>query len=100
VTAIDALGFLASFAAGGLVGLVVFGGLWLTLRDLDRARHPAVRVLGSLLLRLGVVLGLFYLLIDYGGWQHALAAALGFTLMRVFVIRRVKLQAIDKGLDA
>ena len=82
---IETLELLASFAAGGLLGLVVFGGLWLTVRGLDRSRHPALRMLGSLLLRLVLVLGVFYFVIDYAGWQHALAAALGFALLRVFM---------------
>lgn len=97
---IDTLGLLASFAAGGLLGLVVFGGLWMTVRDLDRARHPALRMVGSLLLRLALVLGVFYVLIDYGGWQYALAAALGFTVLRVFVVRSLRHRPAKKELDA
>jgi len=100
MSVIETLGLLASFAAGMLLGLVVFGGLWLTVRGLERARHPALRMLGSLLLRLGLVLGLFYIVIGYGGWQHALAAVLGFTVLRVFVVRSVRPRAEEKEVDA
>jgi len=100
MSAIETLALLASFAAGALLGLVVFGGLWLTLRGLDQARHPALRMLGSLFLRFGLVLGVFYVVVGYGGWQHALAAALGFTVLRIFVVRRVRPRAQEKEVDA
>lgn len=97
---IEALVLLGLFAVGGLLALVVFGGLWLTVKDIDQSRHPAVRMLGSLLLRLGLVLGVFYLLVDYGRWQHVAAAALGFVLLKFFVILGVKRRPADKELDA
>ncbi|MGD8325101.1 MAG: ATP synthase subunit I, partial [Gammaproteobacteria bacterium] len=78
MSVIETLWLLVSFAAGGLLGLVVFVGLWLTVRELDRTRRPALRMLGSQVLRLGLVLGVLYLIIVYGGWQHLLAALLGF----------------------
>ena len=90
MTVVVILELLASFVAGGLLGLVVFGGLWLTVRGLDRARHPALRMVGSLLLRLGLVLGVFYFVVAYGGWQHVLAVALGFTVLRFVVVRRLR----------
>lgn len=95
-----ALVLVGLFAVGGLLGLVVFGGLWLTVRDIDRARHPAVRMLGSLLLRLGLVVGVFYLLVDYGRWQHVVAALLGFMLVKFSMILRVKRRSVDKEVDA
>jgi F1F0 ATPase subunit 2 len=79
----------ASFAAGGLLGLLFFWGLWLTVNSIVRAPHPALRVLGSLLLRFGLLLGGFYLLARYGGWQHLLAGAAGFTAARLLLLRRL-----------
>lgn len=95
----ETLWLLVSFAAGGLLGLVVFVGLWLTVRDLDRARRPALRMLGSQALRLGLVLGVSYLIIVYGGWQHMLAALLGFTVLRVVVVRRIRPRPAQRRLD-
>lgn len=99
MSVIETLWLLVSFAAGGLLGLVVFVGLWLTVRGLDGARRPALRMLGSQALRLALVLGVFYLIITYGGWQHVLAALLGFTLLRVVVVRRMRPRPAQKGLD-
>lgn len=99
MSVIETLWLLVSFAAGGLLGLVVFVGLWLTVRGLDVARRPALRMLGGQALRFALVLGVFYLIITYGGWQHVLAALLGFTLLRVVVVRRIRPRPAQKGLD-
>jgi F1F0 ATPase subunit 2 len=99
MSVVETLWLLVSFAAGGLLGLVVFVGLWLTVRGLDRARRPALRMLGSQALRLGLVLGALYLIIVYGGWQHALAALLGFTALRVVLVRRIRPRPAQKRLD-
>lgn len=95
----DALAFVASFVAGGLVGLLFFGGLWLTVSGMSRARHPALRMLVSLLLRLGLVLGASYLLIRYGAWQQALFAAIGFALTRYIVIRSARSRQLQEESD-
>jgi F1F0 ATPase subunit 2 len=99
MSVIGTLWLLVSFAAGGLLGLVVFVGLWLTVRGLDQARRPALRMLGSQALRLGLVLGVLYLIIIYGGWQHVLAALLGFTVLRVVVVRRIRRRPAQERLD-
>ena len=78
----------ASAAAGALLGLLFFQGLWITLSNLQEVRHPAILLLVSLLLRFAIVLGGFYLLARYGGWPHLLAAAAGLTLVRILLLRR------------
>ncbi len=52
-------------AAGGLVaglaaGAVFYGGLWLAVTALPRARHPVALVLGSFVLRGALVLGVLW----------------------------------------
>jgi F1F0 ATPase subunit 2 len=85
----ELLPLLASFIAGVLLGLLFFWGLWTSLRRLDRAPHPARRLLGSYLLRFALLLVAFYFLVRYGGWQHLVSAVLGFTLARILVIRHM-----------
>lgn len=99
MSVIGTLRLLVSFAAGGLLGLVVFVGLWHTVRGLDRARRPALRILGSQALRLGLVLGVFYLIVTYGGWPHVLAALLGFIALRIVVVRRIRPRPAQEGPD-
>lgn len=73
-----------SFAAGVMLGVLFYGGLWITVRRLMVTRHPMAVTLGSLLLRMAVVLaGL--LLVARGRWQNVLAALVGFAIGRVVV---------------
>ena len=81
---------IASFAAGALLGLAFFWGLWATVKQLGLKRHPVLMILGSLALRFGLVLFGFYLLAQHGGWQQALSAAIGFTLIRVLIVHRLR----------
>ena len=81
---------IVSFAAGILLGLAFFWGLWATVKQLDQKRHPVLTILGSLLLRFGLVLFGFYLLAQHGGWQQVLSAAIGFTLIRVLIVYRLR----------
>jgi F1F0 ATPase subunit 2 len=78
----------AAAAAGALLGLLFFQGLWITIRNLQSVRHPAILMLGSMLLRFSALLGGFYLLARYGDWSHLLAAAAGLTLVRILLLRR------------
>ena len=82
------LDYSLSFATGIALGLFFLQGLWLTLRGIDKARRPGLRLLGSMFLRFAVVLAAFYFLARYAGWQHVLAAVIGFSLLRLFIIRR------------
>jgi F1F0 ATPase subunit 2 len=72
---------LLAFTAGMFIGAFFFGVLWITVRHLPMARRPAVLVVGSLFLRTGVALLLFYLVMS-GEWERLLACMLGFLAMR------------------
>ncbi len=77
-----------ALAAGAGLGLVFFGGLWLTLLRLPSARRPALLALGSLAGRIVIAVGGFYLIMD-GSWQRLLACVVGFLLARQWVMRRL-----------
>ena len=70
------------FAGGLLLGLLFFGGLWLTVAKTARYRHPGWWFMGSLLLRTVLVIAGFYLI---GGDQPERFAAclLGFVLVKI-----------------
>lgn len=80
------LQLLGSLVVGALLGMAFFWGLWITIRGLGESEHPALRTLGSLALRFGLVLTAFFLLVRYAGWKHALAAAFGFTVARFVLV--------------
>jgi F1F0 ATPase subunit 2 len=77
-----------AFTAGLALGLFYFGGLWLTVQRLPRARHPAVLTAASLLLRTGLTLLGFYLIMA-GRWERLAVCLVGFFLVRLFMVRRL-----------
>lgn len=77
-----------AFAAGLGLGLFYFGGLWLTVQRLPRSRHPGLLTLGSLIVRLGVTLPGFYLVMA-GRWERLLVCLAGFLVVRLVLVRRL-----------
>ena len=78
---------LLSFLVGVLGGGLYFSGLWFTVRHLPGARRPGLLLLGSLALRLVLLLGAIYLLAS-AHWSHLLSALAGVVLARTLLIRR------------
>ncbi|MEI9896709.1 MAG: ATP synthase subunit I [Chthoniobacter sp.] len=73
-----------SWIAGGALGALFFGGLWWTLRKGMASPRPALWFLGSLLVRMGLVLPGFYL-VGRGHWLRLLLCLLGFITARLVV---------------
>ena len=69
-------------AAGLLLGAAFFGGLWWTVVHAVSSKRPALWFLGSKLLRMGAVLGGFYL-VGGGRWERWVLCLLGFVLARL-----------------
>ncbi len=89
---IDAAGggfTLALASAGGmLIGLCYFGALWWTVRRIPSARHPALLVAGTFVLRAGgAAAGI--VLVSRGEMVGLLAAVAGFLVARTILIRMV-----------
>ena len=82
----EVLTLMLAGAAGGLLGLLFFGGLWWTLRRALDSPRPALWVGGSLLLRMaGVAVG--FVLVSAGDWRRLLSCLLGFWAARWLVVR-------------
>jgi F1F0 ATPase subunit 2 len=93
----DSLTITASFVGGALLALAFFWGLWITVAGLPQAPRPAARLLFSGLLRLGMILLVFYLVARYGDWRQLPAAAVGFVTMRLVVVRMITRRASRGG---
>lgn len=82
---------LAGIAGAGL-GLLFFGGLWYTIRQLPQSRRPALLLISSFLIRLSLTLLGFYWIL--GGAAAAidrlLVAFIGFLLVRLLLTRRLR----------
>ncbi|MGD9299965.1 MAG: ATP synthase subunit I [Desulfobacterales bacterium] len=83
---INALGM--SFTSGLVIGVFYFLGLWWTVRRLSTVRAPALWTIASFVVRSGIVLAGFYLVMA-GRWDNLLACLAGFTLIRLWLIRRL-----------
>ena len=78
-----------ALAVGAGVGVIFFGGLWLTLLKLSSARWSILLVMGSMVGRMGIALISFYLITN-GSWQRLGACVVGFILMRQLFIRQLQ----------
>ena len=76
----------SALAAGLLLGVFFFGGLWWTVVRGAASQQPAVWFFGSLVLRMSITLvGFYFVGRDHlGRW---LACLLGFVLARLIVTR-------------
>jgi F1F0 ATPase subunit 2 len=84
MTMIEFLPWAAAGAAGLVLGASYFGGLWWTVRRGVSTERPALWFLGSLVLRMSIVLVGFYL-VSSGDWKRLLACLLGFVIARILV---------------
>ena len=75
-----------ALVAGLLLGTIFFGGLWWTVRKSVSSEHPALWFLGSMLLRMSLVLTGFYF-VGRGDWQRLVVCLLGFIIARYIVMR-------------
>ena len=78
-----------AFLVGMGTGIVYFGGLWWTVRQLPFVQQPALLTMGSFLVRTGISLTAFYLASE-GHWERILISLLGFIIIRGLLVRRIQ----------
>lgn len=83
---------------GMALGTVFFGGLWFAVKKAMISKSPGLWFFGSLILRMGIVLAGFYLIIQGGSWLNALIFLLGFVIARLFVIRLTSIHELTTRL--
>ncbi len=82
----DMLALMFAGTAGGLLGLLFFGGLWWTVRRAVDSPRPALWVGGSLLLRM-VCVATGFVVVSAGDWRRLLSCLFGFWAARCLVVR-------------
>lgn len=75
--------------AGFALGVLFFGGLWLTVRKIGGKKNPTVWYFLSYVVRLGVVMTGFFFLTQ-GDWRRMLPIMAGFLIARFLVARFTK----------
>jgi F1F0 ATPase subunit 2 len=84
---IEEMWLLVALIAGMLLGLSYFGGLWFTIRRLPATGSPMFLILSSFLVRTGVSLLGFYLVMDHH-WERLLVCMVGFVVIRSILVQR------------
>lgn len=85
----DLIDFIPALFTGIILGILFFGGLWLTVKKGLNARLPALWFVSSFILRMGVVLAGFYYVSQHS-WQKMLMTLAAFLIARMIVIRITK----------
>ena len=85
----EIIGMILALMAGLALGILFFGGLWVTVKKAVSSKIPAIWFFFSLLIRLGITLIGFYY-ISQGSWQRLLIGAAGFIMARFIVLRLTK----------
>ena len=83
------MGYAWSFAAGAVIGIVFYGGLWWTVHRAMFLPLPALWFLGSSILRTGFALAGFWLVTD-GNWKRVVVCLAGFLAARLVVTWRTR----------
>jgi len=78
------------FVLGSFIAALYLSSLWLTVWRIHRGRHPALWLISSLIVRMGLLLIAFYFIVGDGHWERLLAALAGFVVLRTIAIRRVR----------
>ncbi len=79
------------------LGVLFYGGLWVTLHALPGSRHPVILALASFWGRSALVVAGF-VLATARRWQNAIVCLVGFLLARVAVARWIPRGGAGKGL--
>ncbi len=84
----EILSMIIALLTGIALGFLFFGGLWFTVKKAIESKIPALWFLGSFVLRMGIVLAGFYIVIQAdNNWLIGLIGLSGFVVARYFVLR-------------
>jgi len=91
---IDIVAFGISFTAGLAIGGLYFLGLWWTVCRLPALKAPALWMCASFAVRSAMALAGFYVVMQ-GRWENLLMGLAGFTLMRLWLVRKITPAAVQ-----
>ncbi|QSX08534.1 ATP synthase subunit I [Alkalibacter rhizosphaerae] len=86
---------LIAFITGIGLGILFFGGLYLSVQQMNKVKHPAALMIISLILRMALVVGGLYLIRGDSYWNIPIAL-LGIVLVRTVMTGRMKRKDLIK----
>lgn len=72
--------------AGIVLGIIFFGGLWLTVKKGLRAKNSGLIFTVSFAIRMAIMLVSLYYIAQFG-WKNVLACLVGLLIARVLLVR-------------
>lgn len=81
--------FILPLLIGAVLGILYFGGLWMTVQKVSDTSYPGLLMVGSFLLRIGTLLITFYWLLMFN-WTFLGVGFIGFLLSRSVLVHRFK----------
>lgn len=85
MTSSEVLVLFLTASVGLMLGGIFFGGLWWTVRNGINAKQPGLWFLGSIIVRMTIVMAGFYF-VGGGQWDRLLSCLLGFIAARSIVV--------------
>ncbi len=82
----EIISLLPAFFAGIILGVIFFGGLWLTVSHGLRAKKSIVIFVGSFMVRMVIILLGFYY-VGANDWRKMLVCLSGFLIARFLITR-------------
>lgn len=80
------INMLPAFIGGIVLGILFFGGLWLTVQRAMHSKKTALIFAGSFMIRMSVFLtGVYY--VSQNSWQKMLVCLAGFLIARTVITR-------------
>ncbi len=82
----DIIYIIIVFICGIILGIIFFGGLWLTIKKSVTSKMPGLLFIASFFIRTGITLLGFYFLAA-NNWKNMAACLVGFVISR-FIIKQ------------
>ena len=89
------MGYVLAFAGGIILGLLFFGGLYITVQKMETLKNPALLMILSFMARMGVLVLAFYF-ISKVGYKEVLFALAGVILTRFVMTYRMRDQKKER----
>jgi|SRR5690554_1165892 len=92
----EVISLLPALFVGVVLGVIFFGGLWLTVRKGLSSKKAGLIFISSLIVRMAIVLAGFYF-IGAGNWQKMMVCLGGFLIARIVITRFTKKEIAAKN---
>lgn len=80
---------ISAFLGGLLIGFIFFGGLYLTTSRLHLMKYPPLIMILSTVIRMAILLGGFYLLMD-NSFVNLVLSLVGVVIVRIIMVFTLK----------